>query len=219
MNYTINPCNACFKKFSDKDCNINDLNNCFTETVSAFNKVPTNNIVYNDNDIHNNWKNCMLKKMSKMPTLAGEPRNFVNLQLNVAPVFIGKHHFPKLFESTKDINTSLQQCYALSNTNEEKINCWVDAQSLIPIDNPTYDQSEKYTKENYVVAQPPTQQPEPVYIVPPPPVPTPVVYPTYQDVASDKPAMFWSIFVICSIFLAFITIVFLAILVTRKIGV
>lgn len=259
MNYTVNPCQACFSKFAHEDCNINDLNNCFVDTVSAFNRVPTNNIIYDDNTTNQCWKDCMLKRMSTMPTLAGEPRNFVNLQLNVAPTFTTPHYFPELFNQSKNVEKALADCYMMSKTQEERQTCWVDAQSLIPVEenfisgqntlltekcknakdgdmgciecckedmaciekcmeNP--DSDDPIITENFAQAQPPPQkQPDPVYIVPPPPPPPPPpVYPTYQDVAADKPSMFWSIFVICSIVLAFLTVVFLSILVTRNLG-
>ena len=58
MKYTINPCSACGKKFQNKDCNINDYNDCYVETMAAYEMYPSNNVMLSG-DAKNNWKKCM----------------------------------------------------------------------------------------------------------------------------------------------------------------
>ena len=110
MKYTINPCKACHVKIKNGECNINDLNDCYAETIAAYERYP-NNFVILDGNAKNNWKECMYNKMQTLPYVAGKPRNFCNFQLNTAPVFVGDHFFPsKLYEHNGDAEKALDAC-------------------------------------------------------------------------------------------------------------
>ena len=136
MNYTINPCKACSKKFQNSDCNINDLNDCFLATLAAYRNNHNNFIVLDG--VESNWKECMSNKMAKLPYVAGKPRTFCNFQLNRAPVFIeGEHYFPnQLNNNNGDAEKALNMCKLecknsrLPNTCVE--NCQVDYDALVP---------------------------------------------------------------------------------------
>jgi hypothetical protein len=136
MNYTINPCKACSKKFQNSDCNINDLNDCFLDTLAAYRNNHNNFIVLDG--VESNWKECMSNKMAKLPYVAGKPRTFCNFQLNRAPVFIeGEHYFPnQLNNNNGDAEKALNMCKLecknsrLPNTCVE--NCQVDYDALVP---------------------------------------------------------------------------------------
>ena len=136
MNYTINPCKACTKKFQDSGCNINDLNDCYLETLAAYKNNHNNFVILEDVD--DNWEQCMSNKMAKLPYVAGKPRSFCNFQLNRAPVFIeGNHYFPDELnnnngEPEKALNACKIKCKNSKLPNTCIENCQVDYDALIP---------------------------------------------------------------------------------------
>jgi len=134
MNYTINPGKACTKKFINEGCNINDLNDCYLETLSAY-KNNYNNFVILDG-VDDNWKEYMSNKMAKLPYVAGQPRTFCNFQLNRAPVFIGDHYFPSELnnnngDANKALNSCKLKCKNVKNYNTCVENCQVDYDALV----------------------------------------------------------------------------------------
>ena len=52
--YIIDPCTACKMKFGNEDVNINELNDCVTETAAAFTQFPTN-LAVEKGDAMINW--------------------------------------------------------------------------------------------------------------------------------------------------------------------
>jgi hypothetical protein len=160
MTYKINPCKACSNKFKNTDCNINDLNNCYIETVSAYRNYP-NNFVALDG-IDSNWESCMSSKMAQLPYVAGKPRTFCNFQLNRAPVFTGDHFFPSQLEKNNgNVKNALTfcklDCQKVKNKLECIENCEVDNNALellsnnnTKVDNSTkVDRSNIYTNKNF----------------------------------------------------------------------
>jgi hypothetical protein len=136
MNYKINPCIACHKKYADTEININDLNNCFSETVSAFTQYPTNNIVYNDQETNELWNTCM---QGKMKQLGRAPCNF---QLQPAPVFVQTpHYLPQLLQAnpaaTKDqlLKACKDKCSGM-NKLDCQLSCQTDYDALIELPKP-----------------------------------------------------------------------------------
>lgn len=132
MQYLINPCIACHKKLKS-NCNINELNNCFTETIAAYNGTPNNFSIINSNKAKDNWKECMLNKMKTLPKVAVKERNFNNFQLNTAPVFVSNHYYPEELVNKKgDKNSALKSCLIKCGDSLEcKINCQTDYDALI----------------------------------------------------------------------------------------
>ena len=132
MQYLINPCIACHKKLKS-NCNINELNNCFTETIAAYNGTPNNFSIINSNKAKDNWKECMLNKMKTLPKVAVKERNFNNFQLNTSPVFVSNHYFPEeLVDKKGDKNSALKSCLIKCGDSLEcKINCQTDYDALI----------------------------------------------------------------------------------------
>ena len=104
MTLTINPCRACREKHQD-DCNINTINDCVAETTAAFAGIPNNSVV-EGTPLGANWYGCMSDLM------ANQGRDFTNLRLDVAPVFVQTpHYFPHLLASNGgDKAAALRAC-------------------------------------------------------------------------------------------------------------
>lgn len=209
MVYEINPCFACWKKYKRGDCNINDLNNCLVDTASAFSKIPSTNYLRSTNDAEN-WNKCIVKKMAE---IGRAPCNF---QLNMAPVFVQTPHpFPSRLEELKDkdkaLKQSLEDCKNSRYVNECKINCQTDYDAVVEIDGeipetdpnlpaPLARGTFQCTKETY----------EEPYST------STLSNFTFEDIADNKPATFWIFFIITSIILSFIIVVFLYILLSKN---
>jgi hypothetical protein len=288
MSYVINPCKACAQKFGLAECNINDLNDCFVETTSAFQSVPNNSVIWSHQNATQGWTDCMWLKMAAMPEQANTPRNFTNLQINLAPVLVSTPHlFPMYLNQLGDKEKALTMCLAeaqKNSNNDAAEACVTDYNALEsispknpmslpgnaiwpdvsrskqvppgPVENLEIINSQtggdscinakdgisgcrtccrdsedykncinkcmKYqtgVQENfYQPPPPPPPKPIPVYNVKqPPPPPPPPIYATYQDVASDKPSIFWTIFIVVSILLSIFVVIVLAVLVSKNI--
>lgn len=123
MKYNINPCKACRKKYADGNCNINDINNCVVDTATAFSAFPSNNVM-RGNAAGENWYECMEERMAALPYQAGEPRNFLNLQLNMAPAWNQvPHYFPSLLEKTQDPHKARDMCKLQCNGHRLSESC------------------------------------------------------------------------------------------------
>ena len=206
MNYTINPCKACSKKFEHSGCNINDLNDCYLETLAAY-KNNHNNFIILD-DVDSNWKECMSNKMTKLPYVAGKPRTFCNFQLNRAPVFIeGEHHFPKELNANngdpeKALNMCKIQCQNSRLPNTCLENCQVDYDALVP-HNPT-PQLRKTNKKEVVKEMYNSQSPKPS------PKPNNI-----NDIAKEYPDTFYITFFMVALLFAILIFAFLFTLTTK----
>ena len=200
MTYDINPCEACWKKFQDGNCNINDLNNCIVDTATAFSHFPSNNIM-SGNLAGQNWHDCIKEKMQILPKQAGGQRDFCNFQLNVAPAFIQvPHFFPQFLLETgnkeKALQLALEECKDSKYLNECRITAQTDYNAII-------------TKEN--IDLPPKELKADT---PPPPPPPPG--PTFEDVAKQDPFVFWPFFIGWSIIFAIILVIFIKTLISKK---
>ena len=136
MKYNVNPCTGCMKKLQNSECNINQLNRCVIDTATAFNNVPSNNSI-RGTQFSVNWKDCMKEKMLNMPKQAGAPRDFSNLQINMAPRWVQvPHYYPELLSDNGDIEKSLDMCLKKCsedsrNVESCKINCTTDYNSVV----------------------------------------------------------------------------------------
>lgn len=191
MNYTINPCKACSKKLRHRGCNINDLNDCYLETLAAYKNNHNNFVILDDTD--SNWKECMANKMSNLPYVAGKPRTFCNFQLNRAPVFIeGNHYFQDQLnanngDAEKALNICKLQCQKskLSNTCTE--NCQVDYDALVPQKNTTEEVKEMYNAQT----------------------PAPKDDNSINGIIKEHPVTFYTTFTIVAVLFAILIFVFL----------
>jgi hypothetical protein len=130
MQYEINPCKACWKKYEKGDCNINTLNNCLTETAAAFSTFPSVNTL--SSEARNNWEKCIVDKMAQVG------RTPCDFQLNKAPVFVQvPHFFPGALIETNDkdkaLAKSLKYCESNFYPAECKSNCYTDYDAVIEI--------------------------------------------------------------------------------------
>ena len=192
MTYEINPCEACWKKFQNGDCNINDLNDCIVDTATAFANFPSNNTM-SGNLAGQNWRDCIKEKMKTLPKQAGGQRDFCNFQLNVAPAFVQvPHFFPQFLLETsnkeKALQLALEECKTCKHPNECKINAHTDYNAII-----TKENIDLPTKKVDALAKPP----------PPPPGPT------FEDVAKKDPFVFWPFFIGWSIIFAIMLVIFI----------
>jgi len=128
--YNLNICRSCTKNNS----NINDINNCYVETLNAYQQNPSKYV--NLENQTQNWNDCISKKMETLPYIASKPRNFCNFQFKKAPVFVNNdHYFPKLLNDfdgnyEKAFNECNNQCLQNRNKYTCQQNCQTDFNSL-----------------------------------------------------------------------------------------
>ena len=129
MSYNINPCKACWQKYKNGDCNINELNDCVVDTSTAFSTFPSNNSL-RGNLKGQNWQDCIAQKLAELPYVAGKPRSFCNFQVKTAPRLLQiPHYYPELLEQTQDPEKALKMCHKmcqgerLSETCKETCDC------------------------------------------------------------------------------------------------
>ena len=207
MTYEINPCEACWKKFQEGNCDINDLNNCIVDTATAFADFPSNNTM-SGNLSGQNWHDCIKEKMKTLPKQAGGQRNFCNFQLNVAPAFVQvPHFFPQFLLKTgnkeKALKLALEECKFCKHPNECRINAHTDYNAII-------------TKENINLPKKVESDPKPPHPPTPPPTPPTPPGPTFQDVAKKDPFVFWPFFIGWSIIFAIMLVIFIRTLVSKN---
>ena len=153
MTYEINPCEACWKKFENGDCNINDLNNCIVDTATAFANFPSNNTM-SGNLAGQNWRDCIKEKMKTLPKQAGGQRDFCNFQLNVAPAWVQvPHFFPQFLMETgnkeRALELALEECKTCNYPNECKITAQTDYDSIITKENGTENGTDTPTPRSF----------------------------------------------------------------------
>lgn len=212
MSYNINPCKACWQKYKNGDCNINELNDCVVDTATAFSTFPSNESL-RGTPVGQNWQDCMSQKMANLPYQAGEPRTFCNFQLNVAPRWLEvPHYFPQLLEDTKDPKKALNLCHQKCKNHRLPNTCSTVCQTdhnAVEMISPekkatppcfrreSYDKSTgKDSKNNGANNK----------------------GPTFQDEANKNPVAFWTGFSIVAILLSIILVFFFVALFTRRIG-
>lgn len=234
MSYNINPCKACWQKYKNGDCNINELNDCVVDTSTAFSTFPSNNSL-RGNLKGQNWQDCIAQKLAELPYVAGKPRSFCNFQVNTAPRLLQiPHYYPELLEKTQDPKKALKMCHQmcqgdrLSETCKETCEC---DHSAVEDFSPNKTKTKKVRfadtcdvrglNSASVPAFTPggclkstvlkekfsreDDKPEPQG-------------PTFRDEAKAHPVAFWIPFVIVAILLALVLVGFGAALFSRKIG-
>jgi hypothetical protein len=113
MSYDINPCKACWHKYKNGLCNVNELNDCVVNTATAFSNFPSNNSL-RGNLKGKNWQDCIAQRLAELPNVAGKQRSFCNFQVNTATRWLQvPHHYPQLLEQTKDPKTALKLCHKM----------------------------------------------------------------------------------------------------------
>jgi hypothetical protein len=137
-NFKINPCKACRQKCYPSD--INCINNCCSETISAFKGVSSINDIRNSEDFQN-CTSCLNEAINCMGS------NTCDIRLTAAPIWSQvPHYFPELLEQTKDIEKAKKDCYSYCldcrYTNSCIENCNTDAMAVEP-----------YKEENKQVAE------------------------------------------------------------------
>ena len=233
--YIINPCGACHMRLGE-DVNINELNNCVTETAAAFTNFPSNLAVEKGGSMVN-WAECMKDAMAKVG------RTPCDFQLNPAPVFAQyPHYFPRLLFDLGDRDKALQGCIKECTLNKDSSECFTNCKT----DYDAVNLLER--KEDFIPAQnmlnflkgpptPPTPSPRvtirhpPVvsqtfvkerYNSPKPspspgPMPAPKVEPvTFSDYYKSNPVAFSVSFLIVAILLSFVLYFFFEALTSNK---
>jgi hypothetical protein len=125
MSFTLNPCKACKEKYKNEKLDINTLNNCVTETATAFAGIPSTNFLQ-DTNAETNWRECMNDFMKTIG------RSECDLHLDMAPVFVqSPHFFPELLEDTQDpkkaLSICINKCEKMNHNTQQCIeNCITD---------------------------------------------------------------------------------------------
>ena len=140
--YIIDPCTACKMKFGNEDVNINELNDCVTETAAAFTEFPTN-LAVEKGDAMINWSECMKEAMAKVG------RTPCDFQLNPAPVFTQyPHYFPKMLFDLGDRQKAFEGCVNECRRNNDSVECITNCKT----DHDAVSLLERKSKENFMPA-------------------------------------------------------------------
>lgn len=131
-NFNINPCKACRMKCEGND--VNCINNCCSDTISAFKGVSSINTIRNDQD----FKNCTQCLTDSIECLGS---NTCDMRLTASPVWTQvPHYFPELLNQYKDINVAKNTCYNYCLDCKYKNscieNCDTDANAVEPYNKP-----------------------------------------------------------------------------------
>jgi hypothetical protein len=103
--------------------NINELNDCVTETAAAFTQFPTN-LAVEKGDAMINWSECMKEAMGKVG------RTPCDFQLNPAPVFAQyPHYFPKMLFDLGDRDKAFEGCVKECKRNNGSVECMMNCQT------------------------------------------------------------------------------------------
>jgi hypothetical protein len=138
--YIIDPCTACKMKFNNQDVNINELNDCVTETAATFTEFPTN-LAVEKGDAMINWSECMKEAMAKVG------RTPCDFQLNPAPVFAQyPHYFPKMLFDLGDRQKALEGCVKECVRNKDSMECITNCKT----DHDAVSLLERKAKENFM---------------------------------------------------------------------
>ena len=210
MSYNIDPCDACWQKYQDGDCNINELNDCLVDTTTAFGAFPSN-AAMRGTPSGQNWHDCIAKKMAELPYVAEKPRSFCNFQLNMGPRWLQTpHYFPSLLEATSNPDKALKLCYQRCNKDKYsetcKLTCRTDRNAVKNFSSrkgskpsaPPCQRVESYIRDSKKDAESNS--------------------PTFQDEAQANPIPFWIVFAIVALILSVVLVGFFVALTSKKVG-
>ena len=147
MNYeiTINPCNACTKKYERECCGINAMNNCVSETAAAFAGFPSINAISAAGNC--SADQCIANIRNKMGPFPGW---YKNRKLARAPVFIQEpHYLPGLLSKGHSLEEAKNMCLMMCNSEECRENCITDSDAVVSI-RPNSDTCNLAKNNSYV---------------------------------------------------------------------
>jgi len=126
-NFQLNPCDACIKAYGIDD--INNINQCCSDTYTAFAGVSSINNVRNLESFKN-CEDCIQKSIKALG------RTKCDFRLTSYPVWNqAPHYFPNLFQETNNVeqakNKCLQMCNKSTYPNECKKNCTIDSMAVV----------------------------------------------------------------------------------------
>tara|TARA_B110000261_G_scaffold55348_1_gene65213 strand:- start:8502 stop:9125 length:624 start_codon:yes stop_codon:yes gene_type:complete len=131
MKYSVNPCEICKKIYKEPEFKVDAVNSCVANTSAAFLGYPSNEIIQGKN--YDNWQQCISDTIDERINI-----NQNDYKVSINPVFgQSAHYFPKIFNKTNDVQKSYEICnkYCAKERlkNECSQNCYIDANSLLPI--------------------------------------------------------------------------------------
>jgi|UniRef100_A0A6C0IZ66 hypothetical protein len=159
MKYNTNPCGICKEIYKEPEYKVNAVNSCFVNSATAFLGYPSNNLI--QCDTLDKWNDCM--NQTKNERMDMYPSSY---QLRMSPSW-GQtpHYFPRLLNENNSIQNSYDQCNELCKKdkfpNDCQLNCYIDANSVIPvkenfeenfeekIKNPKYDSEGNRIENSY----------------------------------------------------------------------
>lgn len=189
-NFELNPCNACINTYGIED--INNINQCCSDTYSAFAGIDSINNV-KDSESFKNCKECVQKSIKSLG------RDKCNFRITDYPSWIqSQHYFPKLFYKTNDIEYAKDECKKMCDEGgympqQCKQNCEIDSMTVV-----------QNTKENFL---------ENTSSITPTNSPTP--YKSNHNRKKNNKLEFFLSFVLSSIIFAIIIVLFLKIMMKK----
>jgi len=215
MNYTIDPCDACWQKCQNEGGNINELNDCLIDTSTAFSDFPSNAAI-RETVQGQEWRDCISKKMSTLPNMAAKPRSFCNFQLNMGPRWLQTpHYFPSFLKATRDPDKALKLCYQQCEQDRYsetcKLTCETDRNAVKKLSipktlSPSHSQETYKEKPNSQKKSKKTNSQKKSK------------KPTFEDEAKANPVSFWIVFAIVALILSGVLVAFFVALTSRNIG-
>ena len=104
FDFKLNPCKACKIKCTDP-ADVNCINSCCYETLGAFDGAWSLNQIRNSENAKNCY-DCVSESIKCKGT------NRCDLRITASPFFNQvPHHFPELFEETKNVDKAKNMCY------------------------------------------------------------------------------------------------------------
>ena len=186
----INPCDACINTYDIKD--INNINQCCSNTYSAFAKVSSINNV-KDLESFKNCEQCIQKSIESLG------RDKCDFRLTSYPVWTqSPHYFPTLYNETNNVeiakNKCLEMCDKSGYPNECKQNCIIDSRAIV-------------TKENFLK--------DPVSTTTYTPINSPKPYNKHHNEKKINKLQFFLSFTLGSVIFSIIIVLFLKIMIKK----
>ena len=129
--YKINPCYACYNKFKHQSSSpdVNEINNCCSETLGAFKGNASIN-AFRNSEAAQNCVQCVNNN------ILGTGRTTCDMRLTMAPTFAQvPHFFPDIFNEVKDVEKArllcLEKCKTSPYPNSCITNCNTDSSAVV----------------------------------------------------------------------------------------
>lgn len=150
--YDLNPCKACLDKYKRGKCDINNLNNCCYDTLTAF----SGNYSVDGVRRTPQAQNCVQCLKNAMRTLGPFGRTFCDLRLAPPPVFQQyPHYLPDLLQKGDTPDNALRKCLSMCDSSTYPVecaeNCITDRNAVVPVEVENFSSEGKSAVEYIVI--------------------------------------------------------------------